>query len=743
MLYTAHFLCIVIIMQSKTTIYEQIRQDKKSYPGITLSYQGAQYGQDSFDEKGYIDFNSELSPLEAFTERFKNIGALVIRFHLGQGQRAGLLQQVAKFDYSSNPVERPAHGNDEVDMFFDGSDAMSPKAVGQSLEFTSHLSLGRSKLLNERAQPLVHVNRQTTYGEQGLWDIIHAPVWNVGRNMRYELTKQGFTYLACPSSVSPSERQAIDKELRESGKPVAEVFSEFSSTPEMSQISKLGFYMDDRQEYTQESNGLAISTSEHETFAPLGWIIHAETGEVLPQEITEDIIRVTAISEGGFYEKRPAQQKILQAGNLVNSSGLGLFIQNQAFNAMYVIFDYLQKYNFDPRPLLSTSLAVAYNRMQKAIQDDPSCVDDFLVGALQDEMVQPLRVSQPRSTRTVLPIRFTNNFSVTYNNLKAIAYAFDMKDSTDQPIFRAFDDSVIIESHRDFIDAKVNGYLVSPSFNTGSHVATVLSTAMLVAEEMMVEQLLPEAFSQKGKSDLYDLLSSVLDQDSAQRIIEELAVVTENFPKDRDERVITGTQFDYCGPVLQILRKELGLDKLPALICHLAKPGVSTEEAMSDLTTQEAEQLTHGLKILYGIGLKLQEYPLTTAQSEGSKGINAGLQPLIAHLDPQLAKSLRIPMDTIVRAEVKPVDKEKVRTRISTQAISKCPFFARKPSRSEEEMRAQTTTTETPVQQEEIRREPTYQPSFFTQLWNHKKEIGIVVAGAVGLAAGLIIKSQY
>ncbi|CEK09921.1 hypothetical protein [Legionella hackeliae] len=345
-------------MKSLSSIYEQIQQDKKSYQGITLSYQGARYGEAHFDKNGYLDFNSDLSPLEAFAERFKNIGALVIRFHLGQGQRAGLLQQVAKFDYSNNPVERPAHGNDEVDMFFDGSDVSSSKAVGQSLEFASHLPLGRSKLLNERAQPLVHVNKQTTYGEQALWDIIHAPVWNVGRNMRYELTKQGFIYIACPSTVSPTVRRGIDKELRESGKPVDSVFSKFGLKLEISQISKLGFYMDDMQEYTNESNGLAISTPEHEKFAPLGWIVHDQTGELLPQEITEDIIRVTAISEGGFYEKRPAQQKILQAGNLVNSSGLGLFIQNQAFNAMYVIFDYLQKYNFDPRPLLSTSLSI-------------------------------------------------------------------------------------------------------------------------------------------------------------------------------------------------------------------------------------------------------------------------------------------------------------------------------------------------------------------------------------------------
>ncbi|WED43373.1 Dot/Icm T4SS effector Ceg17 [Legionella cardiaca] len=735
-------------MKSMASIYEQIQEDKKSYQGITLSYQGAHYGEANFDKSGYIDFNSDLSPLEAFTERFKNIGALVIRFHLGQGQRAGLLQQVAKFDYSNNPVERPAHGNDEVDMFFDGSDVMSSKAVGQALEFASHLPLGRSKLLNERAQPLVHVNKQMTYGEQALWDIIHAPVWNVGRNMRYELTKQGFIYLACPSTVSPVDRRVIDKELRESGKPVDVVFSKFDLKPEISQISKLGFYMDDKQEYTSESNGLAISTPEYEKFAPLGWIIHAQTGEVLPQEITEDIIRVTAISEGGFYEKRSTQQKILQAGNLVNSSGLGLFIQNQAFNAMYVIFDYLQKYNFDPRPLLSSSLSIAYSRMQKAIKEDPSCVDDFLVGALQDEMVQPLRVSQPRSKRTVLPIRFTNNFEVTYNNLKAIAYAFDMKDSASQPIFRAFDEGEIIKSHGDFIDAKVNGYLVSPSFNTSSHVAAVLSTALLVAEEMILEQLLPEALHSKDKSHLFNLLSELLDKEAAQRIINELTVVTESFPKE-DGKVITGTQFDYCEPVLQILRKNLGLNKLPELICHLAKPGVSTEEAISHCTPKEVEQLTHGLKILYGIGLKLQESPLTSAESAGSRGINAGLQPLIAHLDPLLAKSLGIPTDTIVRAEVKPVDKEKAKSRISTQAISKCPFFAPKASvktqrtsTSELEIAHKTAASAVPVQDEKRGDEPKYQPSFFTKLWNHKQEIGIAVTGAVCLAAGLIISSQ-
>ncbi|WP_174901053.1 hypothetical protein [Legionella hackeliae] len=213
--------------------------------------------------------------------------------------------------------------------------------------------------------------------------------------------------------------------------------------------------------------------------------------------------------------------------------------------------------------------------------------------------------------------------------------------------------------------------------NTSSHVAAILATALLVAEEMILEQLLPEAIRSKDKSDFFNLLSDLLDKEAAQRIINELTVVTGSFPKE-EGKIIAGTQFDYCEPVLQILRKNLGLNKLPELICRLAKPGVSTEEALSHFTPKEVEQLTHGLKILYEIGLKLQEYPLTSAQSAGSRGINAGLQSLIAHLNPQLAKSLRIPMDTIVRAEVKPVNKEKAKDRISTQAISKCPFFAPK-----------------------------------------------------------------
>lgn len=718
-------------MQSTASIHEQIKQDKKSYPGVTLSYKGALYTPDHFDEGKYIDPNPDLSALAAFTERFKNIGALVIRFHLGQGQRAGLLQQVAKFDYRDNPVERPAHGDDEANLFFSEVEATHPKAVGQSLEFISHLPLGRSKLLNERAQPLVHVNRKTTYGEQGLWDIIHAPVWNVGRNLRYELTKQGFIYLTCPAGLSPKDRALLDKELR-SGKPVALAMELFAAQPQTTAISKLHFYLDDKQDFTQETNGLAIAVDKE--FAPLGWIIHEKTGDILPQEITEDIIRVSAISEGGFYEKRPAQQKLLQSGNLVNSSGLGLFIQNQAFNAMYVIFDYLQQYQFDPRPLLDTSLQVAYNRLQSALKDDPSVIDDFLVGALQDEMVQPLKVSQAHSKRTVLPVRFTNSFAVTCNNLKAIAYAFDLQDSGGQPIFRSFDDIAVIEPHEQWIDAKVNGMLVLPSFNTGSHVASVLSTALLVAEQMMVEQLLANAEA-GGLDSAFNKLLKVIaphDEEAFSYIMAMLA----NFPKE-DKKPVLGAQFDYCQPVLNALRKRLGFDKLLDLICRFTEPGVKTETIISQLKDEELDILIQSLVRLYLIGNKLQEFPLTSAQSAESRGINAGIEPLIARLFPAVAKTLSIDLTHKVYAEINPTDPETVKKRLFAHNVNQCPFFTKKATTHPVEDKKQQVPIKESEQETKAKGHTTaHNPGFFSTVWEYKGTIGVVV-GAVGVLAGV------
>ena len=709
------------------TIYEQMQEGKNVYDGVTLSYHGARFIYSSFVNDSYNADDSNLTPLEAFTERFKNIGALLIRFHLGQGQRGGLLQQLTRSNYAENPIERPAKGGDDSAVFFK-DDAQSTENI---LEFLSHQPLGRSKVLNERAQPLLHVNKSNVYGEQGLWDILHAPVWNVGRAMKYELKKQGFIYLACPPGMNNLDRAFLDKRLTTSGMPFNEVFDEQGLSATTGEISKLSYCLDDEKKYTQEENGLAIGVGNKD-YAPLGWIVHAETGEILPQGITEEIIRVSAIAEGGFYEKRKTQQQILQSGYLKNTNGLGLFMQNQAFNAMYVIFDYLQQYNFDPRPLLDGSLLAMTKRVDELMKKDPSVIDDFLTGALQDEMVQPLRVSQAKSKRTVLPLRFTNSFDVTLNNLKGIAYAFDLKDSNGQPIFREYDDSPIISQAKELTDAKVNGVLVAPSFSTGGHVAAILSTAELVAEQMILEQLLPEAFVTNDASDsaLSQLIVKCLGEDKGKKLLDELLAEATNAPRTNNKPVC-GVQFEYCHKLVQLLRKGLGLDKLQSILAQFAQPGVSTQEVLESMNQEELLEFSAALKILHITGSMLQKSPLTSAQSEHSRGINAGLEPLIACLNPHLAHELEIASKSIERAVVSPIDKGVLNDRLSTQIFTQCPFLSGQMKKQKE------VVSEVNVEHTVTPQSTGY--SFFNTLWNNKGAVLAATASAAVLVGGIML----
>lgn len=343
------------------------------------------------------------------------------------------------------------------------------------------------------------------------------------------------------------DRSIFSHKLYETGTSYEDVFGKASIEIEKTNIQKLNILLDDKKQFTHEENGLAIATPDNKQPAPLGWIVDQKTGAVLPEETTEDIIRVMAIAEGGFYEKSPAQQKILQSGNLLNKNGKGLFTQNQAFNAVYVVLKQLESYKFDPRSLLDYSMLLAYQRIQKFIQDDPSSIDDFLVGSLQDEMVQTLRVTQGRSKRSALPLRFTNPFEVSYNNLKAIAYAFDLKDSAGQPIFKNYDDTPIIGNSSKLIDAEVNGSLVTPSFNSGVHVAAVIATSVLIAEQMILEQLIPEAANAKDikNCSLYNILNQIHAAEKASEILNQILTELPDFPKEGNTPIL-GVQFDYC-----------------------------------------------------------------------------------------------------------------------------------------------------------------------------------------------------
>jgi hypothetical protein len=665
--------------------------------GVTLAYTGMRFTPDQFKDGSFTPTTPQQgTPLEQFVERFSNLGALVIRNHIGQGQRAGLLQQISRVDYADNPVERVAQGADSEDYFFQGSlwrhaepkhaEAPAPKhpqAATETFEYAAHASLGRSKVLGERAQPLLHTNRKKLHGEQGMWDIIHAPVWTVGRNTSTELSKQGFSYIACPAGLSIEERAVINGSLSRREFELIEDGNKIKLRTgvvlEVQKISKAKITLDDKAEYTKEANGLAVAFDGEP--APLGWVIHVASRDILPQPVTEDIIRIHTIAKGGFYELRPAQQKILQSGNLVNESGLGLFTQNQAFNAIYPIFAYIEKYGFDPRPLLDKSLVLAYTRLAQRLEEQPDLIDDLLTGILETEMVQHLQASQRHSTRSVLPIRFTNPFEVTQNNLKAIAHAFDIKDTAGNPIFHAFDDDAAIHPREgDLIDCKLNGFLLKPSFNSAKHVGAVLSTATLVAEQMILEQLIPAAIG-KGSdlkdSALYRILKKVNNDAVATMHVEKIKELCSTMPQDPKGDPILGLQFDYCQELLAYIRYALRMQNLGNICAQFMVPGASTDEVLAKLRGHgEDESVKFYLGMLFNIGHVLQANPTTTSQPHSIHGMNAGLHAVINVVAPDLFAELDIKGE-LKHAVVPPVKKSLDRDRVSAAMIAKCPFLQR------------------------------------------------------------------
>ncbi len=67
-------------------------------------------------------------------------------------------------------------------------------------------------------------------------------------------------------------------------------------------------------------------------------------GEILPQEITEDIIRVFAIAKGGFYINRSTQQKFFNRIILKTPMVMDYSLKTSHSMQCTSIFDYLKKY---------------------------------------------------------------------------------------------------------------------------------------------------------------------------------------------------------------------------------------------------------------------------------------------------------------------------------------------------------------------------------------------------------------
>jgi hypothetical protein len=620
------------------------------HEGFNLYYSGRKFGSDiKSDEVGFARFRSN----------FSAIGALAIRFPLGHLQRIALLEQIAREDYNLNPTDSLGEGRDQKNLFHVGADASYSRRNTRMLDKFIHYSLGRGKILNERTQRLKNSNSDNISGEQHLWEMMHSSIWSSGLNLSSQLTKQGFCYLSYPADMTQKQYAIVSQELTEGKFVIVQKDSFMSVKTESgcvlssSPVAQLKIHLDPTYKVTKQDNGFVMEVNGVK--ASLGWIFHLARNKIVSASYTENLIRVCRIAQGGSHKMTPGESGLLFTGLHKNKNGLAAFSQNQSFNAMLTLYRYLEdEFKFDPSQLITAEglKHLSYNRIQAAARES-EMTDDFLTGLLLTEMVQPLKATLPHSTRRALPFRATYPFTVLQNNAKAIAYAFDVKAKTGEAVLKLDDEKVPVSLDPDLIDSQINGSLCNPSLNNPKHIASLLSAAMLVSEQIILEQLLRDACihgdSHLNAKALKDILKNNA-RGNSETLYAELISMARMVPQNKVLGPVLGLQFSYCESIVESIRESLGFSHQRSFYERMFGANhKGLAEIIEDLYAADETTVAAKLAILrddanfekvllnlFNVAKTMQNLPGTSVRDQHSRGVNAGLIPVIEKLAPSL-----------------------------------------------------------------------------------------------------------
>ena len=585
---------------------------RKSDEGFTLRYSGKKFSLDQSNRS-----ETTKRGLTKVEEDFSNLGALTIRLNNSERQRVALLGGMCRENYIENPVEQPGNGGNESGFFAAPILAAPTTCTSIRLYEIAHFTMGKGKVLNEFAQPVKHHNTSNLRGEQHMWDILHAVVWNLGINIPYQLTNQGFLYVCHPGDLSEEKFNAITQELNEGQYEVIEsesgVLIKTASNVELKtkKFQEIKISVDPTFSKTNQKNGLVISYDHTEK--PLGWMIHRHVPKKISRDDVEDLARIINLGRGGFHALPKEHQELLTLG-LLNNNGFTLFTQNRTFNAVFTISKCLeQEFNFDPSQLLKDGVTRSYSRMQQLAKES-EIIEDFLTGIVITEMVQPLKQTLPMSTRPKLPIQYMDSFKVVSNTAKAVAYAYDLKNKDASTILKLTNPEADFSNDSDLIDVHINGELQNPSLTNPKHAAALLATAILVTEQIIVEQLLRDAVKNGMNHPHAIALKTIINDDSC---YSNLVKMASQLPSN-DFGPILGVQFAYCDPIIKILRTKLGHQTLIELTEKLYQTNSYTSVS---LNSKVSLALNHLIKT----GDILQALDNISAKNQQSRGINAGL----------------------------------------------------------------------------------------------------------------------
>ncbi|MCW8408534.1 hypothetical protein OQJ13_06055 [Legionella sp. PATHC035] len=629
-------------------------QKNDSIKGFTLKYTGAKFKDENCSTYG----------METLRKNFSEMGALAIRFQLSLAQFSALLEPVCEEDYEENSVEHAAEGKNQQDVFGLSKGGSTVSQNTRLLEKSSHYIIGRGKILNERNQALRYPNTEDLRGGEAIWDTIHFSVWQTGISLSSHLSKQGFLYLCHPKGLDAHQYQVITQELdRGEFEIIMEDDKKIVNTKSGMRIetavipSNVKIDLDPKKTQTYQDNGFVININDQA--APMGWIIKESNKKLVKPEHAEDIIRVIRISKSGFRRLPEDQGKLLMLGLMKGNEHI-LHTQNRSFNAMDILLEILEKeYGFDPAKLMdSTAIKRVYGQMQKDAKEK-DIVEDLLTINRALEMIQPLKATLAQSTRHPLLKHLTNSYAVSQNTLKAIIYAFDLVKKDGSPALDLDKETPLI-TDEGLIDVRINGRLADPDLKNPKNIAALLSIAVLVSEQMIIEQLLRDTVHYGEEHPNARALKAILNDDKLFLKLKELASklpANENGP-------ILGVQFSYCAELVASLREKLGTNHLIERV-HQLESGES-----KDIDSNAAI----ALETLFNVGDTLQQLEATSGVKANSRGINAGLTLVIRKLAPSLYKQLS--EESSQRTSAASYEMLPPQDDIEEQHVVTCPFLS-------------------------------------------------------------------
>ncbi|ARM35242.1 Dot/Icm T4SS effector Ceg17 [Legionella longbeachae] len=655
--------------------------------GFTLTYEGVQ-----FTEEGIQYSDKPLSKLVEhegkipsktfqFCEDFNNVGALIMRFHFGQSQRSASLTQVVRSNYKDYAIDKIGEGADQTDFFDVPQDVSNVIKDNLKLHQLSSYPLGEAKILNRLTQAVYERNSMIC-GEQGLFGTIHTAVWQPVLALPGLLTKNDFIYVPCLLDISPTEYKEISEALNDGNFLLDEDKTKLTvkeRTIDLNSLSDIKIQPQLEKGLTFQDNELLVTSKKSKGApAPLGWIIHLPSKRALAQVDTEDLMKLIRLAEGKFHQLTPAQQKILMSGRLEDNERVRV-IQNRQLNVMLSIFATLEKdFNFDPTPLINNVLKQIAKTTRKYIEET-NVLDDFLTGFIQTAMIQHLVVTQEKSKRTELPVAFQLGFKAIENNAKALAYAFNMKDGNGVPVLH-LDEEECFYQDKELPDLGMKGVLLAPSLTDSRHCAALLSTAILVAEQMILEQLLTCVFQKESNEEYLHTFQSLLkicQGKNSQNAYEDLYRLASKCKESEDGIPLLGLQYEHCAELITALRSYIGTDVLIHFASQLGTEEHSTpEKIVGNIPPLDQTGLIKSLEHLHLICSELQSLPGISAAKVGSGGAVLGTSLIIAKLFPDLAKSLGINENQAVTVPIK-TDRE-IDKKLIIPTLSACPYLKAK-----------------------------------------------------------------